>query len=89
MFKKLLKAASEKVSGFFRGGRPVRKGKYFAYRPAAGFHCIYSRRRMMRKQLQKVQPTLRSGRQWKKFYKALRRAEGGFDFLKIPSFYAR
>ncbi len=71
MFKKLLKAASEKVSGFFRGGRPVRG------------------RRQMRKQLQKAQPTLRSGRQWKKFYKALRRAEGGFDFLKIPNFYAR
>ena len=61
--------------------------QYFAYRPAKGFVCIFSRRRQMRKQLTKALPRLRSGRQWRKFRKALKR-DRGFAFSKIPSFYA-
>lgn len=76
------------MSGLFRGGTPVRKGQYFGYRPAAGFNCIFSKRRQMRKQLQNAMPHLRSGRQWRKFRKALKR-ELGLDFLTLPSFYVR
>ncbi len=86
MFKGLLKAAAEKVSGLFRGGKPASNGKYYGYRPVQGFYCIFSRRRQMRKRLVDSMPHLRSGRQWKKFRKAVKR-ETGLDFLKIPSFY--
>lgn len=46
---------------------------------------LTSYRRGMRRLAEKMMPRLRSGRQWVKYRKALKRMQG-FDYLAQPSF---
>ncbi len=55
------------------------------YRIAKGYTCIVSQRRQARKLATKLMPRLRSGRQWVKYRKFLKRTQG-VDFLALPSY---
>jgi hypothetical protein len=58
---------------------------YRVYRPAKGSTCILSQRRQAKKRAQQMMPRLRSGRQWTKYRKFVRRTKG-IDFLKLPTY---
>lgn len=55
------------------------------YRCAPGSVCIMSQRRQARKRAQAMLPRLKSGRQWTKYRKFLKRTQG-VDFLKLPGY---
>jgi hypothetical protein len=46
---------------------------------------LLSYRRQMRRLAERMMPRLRSGRQWVRYRKALKRSQG-FDYLAQPSF---
>jgi hypothetical protein len=58
------------------------------YRCAPGSTCILSRRRQSRKMAQKMMPRLKSGRQWTKYRKFLKRTQG-LDYLALPSYMVK
>jgi hypothetical protein len=49
---------------------------------------LLSYRRQMRRLAERMMPRLRSGRQWVKYRKALKRQQG-FDYLAQPSFVGK
>lgn len=68
-----------------RARRFAEKGYAGRFTIAKGYTSIVSERRQYRKLVTRQFPRLRSGRQWVKFRKALKR-QGNLDYFTLPSY---
>jgi hypothetical protein len=62
--------------------------KVYRIHPESKTPYILSQRRQARRLAQRMMPRLRSGRQWTKYRKFLKRTQG-LDFLALPSYVTK